>query len=100
MHSVEPFVDDPIGGMRYQGDPFQPPIAELSLVTDRHEVTRAEADEMVFEAMQIEGIFVGTSSGAVLKAAMNTLDAEWGTAIALLPDAGWKYLSGAPWIAE
>ena len=100
MHSVEPFVDDPIGGMRSQGDPFQPPIAELSLVTDRHEITRAEADEMVFEAMQIEGIFVGTSSGAVLKAAENTLDAEGGTAIALLPDAGWKYLSGAPWIAE
>ena len=38
VHSVEPFLDDPIGGMRSQADPFQPPIADLSLVTDRHEV--------------------------------------------------------------
>lgn len=97
VHSVEPFVDDPIGGMRSQDDPFQPPIADLSLVTDRHEVHKATAEKMVGEVMQTEGLFVGTSSGAILHAAMDTLSMEGGTAVALLPDAGWKYLSGPPW---
>ena len=97
VHSVEPFVDDPIGGMRSQDDPFQPPIADLSLVTDRHEVHKATADAAVTEAMRTEGLFVGTSSGAILHAALDTLSTEGGTAVAVLPDAGWKYLSGPPW---
>lgn len=97
VHSVEPFVDDPIGGMRSQDDPFQPPIADLSLVVDRYQVAKKVADEMVARAMEAEGHFVGTSSGAVLDAAVEGLEAHGGTAVALLPDAGWKYLSGPPW---
>jgi cysteine synthase len=97
IHSVEPFVDDPIGGMRSQSDPFQPPVADLSLVTDRHEVHSATAAEMVAESMRTEGQFIGTSSGAVLHAAVDVLSREGGIAIAILPDAGWKYLSGPPW---
>ncbi len=97
IHSVEPYVDDPIGGMRSQDDPFQPPVADLSLVTDRHEVGVATATAMVAETMKTEGLFVGTSSGAILHAAVDTLSREGGTAVALLPDAGWKYLSGPPW---
>lgn len=97
VHSVEPFVEDPISGMRSQDDPFQPPIADLSLVTDRHEVQREVAESTVATAMHEEGLFAGTSSGAILHAALETLSAEGGTAVALLPDDGWKYLSGAPW---
>lgn len=97
IHSVEPLLDDPIGGMRSQDDPFQPPIAELSLVTDRHQVSSTEATERVAEAMRKQGQFIGTSSGAILHAAMQVLNDEGGTAIVLLPDAGWKYLSGPPW---
>lgn len=97
IHAVEPFVDDPIGGMRSQDDPFQPPIADLGLVTDRHQVHRADAEAAVMETMHAEGQFVGTSSGAILRAAVDTLAAHGGTALALLPDAGWKYLSGGPW---
>jgi cysteine synthase B len=97
VHSVEPFVDDPIGGMRSQDDPYQPPIADLSLVTDRHEVHRSVAESTAGEAMQEEGLFAGTSAGAILHAARQTLSAQGGTAVALLPDDGWKYLSGAPW---
>lgn len=98
VHSVEPYVDDPIGGMRSQDDPFQPPIADLSLVTDRHQVHRADAEAAVLETMYTEGQFVGTSSGAIIRAAVETLSREGGTAVALLPDAGWKYLSGSPWM--
>ena len=68
------------------------------MLTDRHEVRKATAEEMVAEAMETEGHFVGTSSGAILHAAVETLSREGGTAVAILPDAGWKYVSGAPWV--
>lgn len=97
VHSVEPFVDDPISGMRSQDDPFQPPIADLSLVTDRHEVPRAVAESAVAAAMAREGLFAGTSAGAILHAAADTLSTDGGTGVVLLPDDGWKYLTGAPW---
>jgi cysteine synthase B len=97
IHSVEEFVRDPISGMRSQDDPFQPPVADLSLVTDRHEVTSADAINAVHATMNAEGHFIGTSSGALVHAAQQHLSAHGGTAVALLPDAGWKYLSGAPW---
>ncbi len=67
------------------------------LVTDRTVVSRPTAEVMVSEVMATEGHFVGTSSGAVLQAAVDILEAEGGTGVALLPDAGWKYLSGPPW---
>lgn len=97
IHSVEPFYEDPISGMRSQDDPFQPPVADLSLVTDRHQVPRATAEAMVHETIMAEGHFVGTSSGAIIHAAIDTLTREGGTSVMLLPDAGWKYLSNEPW---
>lgn len=97
VHSVEEFVHDPISGMRSQDDPFQPPVADLSLVTHRHEVSKADSFAAVSETMKYEGHFIGTSSGSVLHAAISFLSDHGGTAVALLPDAGWKYLSGAPW---
>ena len=83
--------------MRSQDDPFQPPVADLSLVTDRHEVTKADSIEAVSLTMKTEGHFIGTSSGSIVHAAIEFLEQHGGTAVALLPDAGWKYLSGAPW---
>ncbi len=97
VHSVEEFMSDPISGMRSQDDPFQPPVADLSLVTHRHEVTKVEAVAMVETLIQTEGHFVGTSSGAITHAAVEHLKEHGGTAIVVLPDAGWKYLSGPPW---
>jgi cysteine synthase len=47
--------------------------------------------------MAADGHFVGTSSGANLYAAQQVLSRDGGTAVTLLPDAGWKYLSGQPW---
>ena len=97
IHSVEEDLDTPIGGVRSQEDPFQPPVADLSLVTDRTVVSRPVAEAAVSRVMATEGHFVGTSSGAVLHAAVEILEAKGGSGVALLPDAGWKYLSGPPW---
>jgi len=97
VHSVEELMADPIGGMRSQDDPFQPPVADLSLVNHRWEFSNAQAVEKVREIMKLEGHFVGTSSGAVIEGAQEVLSRFGGSAVALLPDAGWKYLSGSPW---
>ncbi len=98
VHSVEEFTTDPISGMRSQDDPFQPPVGDLSLVTDRHEVAKADAFAAVSLTMATEGYFLGTSSGAIMHAALTFLSDHGGTAIVVLPDDGWKYLSGPPWI--
>lgn len=97
VHSVEEDLAEPIGGMRSQDDPFQPPVADLSLVDNSRQVLNSTAVEKVKEIMQLEGYFVGTSSGAIIEAAQLELEKRGGTAVAILPDAGWKYLSGAPW---
>lgn len=97
VHSVEELLSDPISGMRSQEDPFQPPVADLSLVDDRYQYSNAQALDAVTDIMKQEGYFVGTSSGAVILAAQEELSKNGGTAVALLPDAGWKYLSGPPW---
>ena len=97
VHSVEEILEDPISGMRSQQDPFQPPVADLSLVDSRIEVSNATALDAVTEIMKVEGHFAGTSSGAIVHAAIGELSKRGGTAVAILPDAGWKYLSGAPW---
>lgn len=98
VHSVEEDLSDTIGGMRNQEDPFQPPVADLSLVDDRYVITRTVAEAKVAETMAQEGWFAGTSSGAIIEAAQQELSANGGTAVMVLPDAGWKYLSGNPWV--
>ena len=97
VHSVEEDLNDTIGGMRNQEDPFQPPVADFGLVKDRYVIGRTQAEAKVQEIMAEEGYFVGTSAGAVIEAAQRELSKHGGTAVVILPDAGWKYLSGNPW---
>ena len=97
IHSAEEFTRDPISGMRSQDDPFQPPVADLSLVTHRWQVESHLATKTVADLMAAEGHFAGTSSGAVIMAAQLALEKHGGSAVALLPDSGWKYLDGDPW---
>jgi cysteine synthase len=48
-----------------------------------------------------EGIFAGVSSGAIVSAALrHAATMDGGTVVALLPDGGWKYLSGDLWSAD
>ena len=69
IHSVEEDLNDTIGGMRNQQDPFQPPVADFGLVKDRYVISKTEAEVKVAEIMKEEGYFVGTSAGAVIEAA-------------------------------
>jgi cysteine synthase B len=50
---------------------------------------------------QAEGIFVGISSGAVLRTAQKVAERlDRGNIVLLLADGGWKYLSTSLWSKE
>jgi S-sulfo-L-cysteine synthase (O-acetyl-L-serine-dependent) len=57
-------------------------------------VTDGEAFEMTKLLAQKEGLFVGSSSGAAVAAAMRIAsEIDRGTIVAILPDRGDRYLS-------
>jgi cysteine synthase len=48
-----------------------------------------------------EGIFAGVSSGAIVAAALRYAERmQQGNIVVLLPDGGWKYLSGDLWTED
>ena len=91
---VEPFVDDPVQGLRSLKAGFIPPIIDLGLMDERPEVSNKDASVAVVKLLQLEGIFAGISSGVVIHQAIkmaNQMDS--GNIVVVLPDGGFKYLS-------
>ena len=94
---VEPPAGDQIQGLRCLGAGFIPPIMDLSLLDEKATVTSAQADEGEKMMLQIEGIFAGISSGAVMYKAIEVAKTmESGVIVVIVADAGWKYLSTLP----
>ncbi len=61
-------------------------------------VAAAEAHATVLQLAREEGLFVGLSAGAITWAALQVAaELTSGVVVAVLPDAGYKYLSGPPW---
>jgi cysteine synthase B len=61
-------------------------------------VSNADAVHALRELLQREGIFAGVSSGAVVHVARRLAEElDEGTVVAVLADAGWKYLSAGFW---
>ena len=58
-------------------------------------ISGADAMRLSQELAQMEGIFVGTSSGATLSGALKVCESapEGGTVLCMLPDTGERYLS-------
>lgn len=76
------------------GPNFIPQILSLENVDYIELVSFEEAKKMVFEVAKEEGLFVGYSSGAALKAALNyALNVENEIIVVLFPDFGERYLS-------
>ncbi|MCK5430706.1 MAG: pyridoxal-phosphate dependent enzyme, partial [Anaerolineales bacterium] len=91
---VEPFVDDPIQGLRSLKAGFVPPIIDLSIMDERPEVSNKDASIAVVKLLQQEGIFAGISSGVVIHQAIETASQmDSGNIVVVLPDGGFKYLS-------
>jgi len=94
---VEPPVGDSIQGLKCLGEEL-PPFWDASLMTEKASVSSQQAVEATRQLLEKEGIFAGLSSGSVAyQAARVAAEMGEGNIVAILADAGWKYLSVDPW---
>jgi [CysO sulfur-carrier protein]-thiocarboxylate-dependent cysteine synthase len=98
--AAEPLPGDPVMGLRSLEEGYVPPILDVSKLDRKVLVSNAEAVEGLRALLEREGVFAGVSAGAVIHVA-RTLAAELdeGVVVAVLADAGWKYLSAGFWEA-
>jgi len=99
--AAEPLPGDPVMGLRSLDDGYVPPILDVSKLDRKVLVSNEESVIAVRELLDRDGIFAGVSSGAVVHVARKlAAEREGGTVVAVLADAGWKYLSADFWDAE
>ncbi len=93
--AVEPHPGSRLQGLRnIDEDGYIPPIFDPDVLDRRTLVTGEAAHTTLRELARKEGIFAGMSSGGVLYAAIQMANRmEHGTIVAILADAGWKYMS-------
>jgi cysteine synthase B len=99
--AAEPLPGDPVMGLRSLADGYVPPILDVSKLDRKVLVTNEESVHEVRRLLDEDGIFAGVSAGAVGHVARklaNELDE--GVVVAILADAGWKYLSADFWEAD
>ncbi|MBC7253107.1 MAG: cysteine synthase family protein [Actinobacteria bacterium] len=90
---VEPYPKSLIQGLRNLQD-FLPPILDLSLLDEKLNVEDGCAFNTVRVLANIEGLFVGMSSGAAVHAALQVAEGmKAGRIVVILPDRGDRYLS-------
>jgi cysteine synthase B len=96
--AVEPPAGELVQGLRSLEEGFVPPIFDPDVLDRKFIVRPRESIEWTRRLLDECGIFAGISSGAVMAGVAKmaaTMDA--GTIVALIPDAGWKYLSSGAW---
>jgi [CysO sulfur-carrier protein]-thiocarboxylate-dependent cysteine synthase len=99
--AAEPLPGDPVMGLRSLEDGYVPPILDVSKLDRKLLVSNAEAVAGVRALLDDEGVFAGVSAGAVVHVARKlAAELDEGVIVAILADAGWKYLSASFWDAE
>src|SRR5216117_4129284 len=99
--AAEPLPGDPVMGLRSLEDGYVPPILDVSKLDRKLLVSNAEAVAGVRALLDEEGVFAGVSAGAVVHVARRlAAELEEGVVVAILADAGWKYLSASFWDAD
>ena len=99
--AAEPFQGDLVYGLRSLADGYVPPILDVSRLDRKILVSNDESLAGLRALLDREGIFAGVSSGAVVHVARQIaaeLDDD-AVVVAVLADAGWKYLSAPFWDA-
>jgi cysteine synthase/molybdopterin converting factor small subunit len=97
--AAEPFQGDLVYGLRSLADGYVPPILDVSRLDRKILVSNDESLAGLRALLDREGIFAGVSSGAVVHVARQIaaeLDDD-AVVVAVLADAGWKYLSADFW---
>jgi cysteine synthase len=96
--AVEPPAGELVQGLRSLDDGFVPPIFDPAVLDRKFIVRPRESIEWTRRLLDECGIFAGISSGAVMAGvAKMAATMDGGTIVALVPDAGWKYLSSGAW---
>jgi [CysO sulfur-carrier protein]-thiocarboxylate-dependent cysteine synthase len=99
--AAEPLPGDPVMGLRSLEEGYVPPILDVSQLDRKLIVSNAESVAGMRALLEAEGIFAGISSGGVLHVARRLAEElEEGVVVAILADAGWKYLSAPLWEAD
>ena len=99
--AAEPLPGDPVMGLRSLDDGYVPPILDVSKLDRKVLVTNEESVHEVRRLLDEDGVFAGVSGGAVGHVARKLADElDEGVVVAILADAGWKYLSADFWEAD
>ena len=96
--AAEPRYGELVYGLRNLDEGFVPELYDASLIDARFSVGPRDAVRRVRELLELEGIFAGISTGAILHAALaqaaKAVRAGEPADIAfVVADGGWKYLS-------
>ena len=96
--AAEPRYGEVVYGLRNLDAGFVPELYDASVLTRRFSVGAEDSVKRVKELLEVEGIFAGISTGAILHAAIGVagefVAAGIGAEIVFIVcDAGWKYLS-------
>ncbi len=96
-----PHPGDLVQGLRSLDEGFIPPVLDESLLDGKIVVDSRTSFAATKELTEVEGIFAGISSGAVLRTAQRAAERlDSGNVVLLLADGGWKYLSTSLWSKE
>jgi cysteine synthase B len=96
--AAEPRYGELVYGLRNLDEGFVPELYDASVLTSRFSVGPDDAVRRTRELLEVEGIFAGISTGAILHAALGVaaravregVEADIAFVVA---DGGWKYLS-------
>jgi cysteine synthase B len=98
--AAEPLPGDPVMGLRSLEDGYVPPVLDVDRLDRKLLVSNADAVAGLRALLAEEGVFAGVSSGAVIHVARRlAAELDEGVVVAILADAGWKYLSAPFWDA-
>ena len=98
--AAEPLPGELVMGLRSLEDGYVPPILDVSKLDRKVLVSNEESVTGLRALLDSEGIFAGVSSGAVVHVARRlAAELDEGVVVAVLADAGWKYLSAPFWEA-
>ena len=96
--AAEPRYGELVYGLRNLEEGFVPELYDETLIDSRFSVGPRDAVRRTRELLELEGIFAGISSGAILHAALGQAAkcvkaGERADIVFVVADGGWKYLS-------
>jgi cysteine synthase len=96
--AAEPRYGELVYGLRNLDEGFVPELYDASVLTTRFSVGPYDAVKRMRQLMEVEGIFAGPSTGAILHAALGVArnavrDGVEADIAFIVCDGGWKYLS-------